>query len=53
MNTYFLGHLEQLPVLLRNGDLSGVSDGVERVAGRSPKSLETFVRENITAFTAA
>ncbi len=51
MNTYFLGHLEQIPVFLRNGTLSGVSDGVERVAGRSPKSLETFVRENITAFT--
>ena len=53
MNTHFLKHLEQVAVMHRSGAFVGVSDVVEKIAGRRPKSLETFVRENITAFTAA
>ncbi len=53
MNAHFLKHLEQVAVMHRSGAFAGVSDVVEKITGRRPKSLETFVRENITAFTAA
>ena len=36
-----------------NGFFGGVTDVVEKVGGRTPKSLETFIRENIAAFGGA
>ncbi len=53
MNPHFLKHLEHAAADTRNGLLRGVTDVVEKVGGRTPKSLETFVRENIAAFGGA
>ena len=50
MNPHFLKHLERVAEDTSNGFFSGVTDEVEKVGGRTPKSFETFVRENIAAF---
>ncbi len=50
MNQHFLKHLEQVAEEHRNGRFEGVTEVVETIGGRKPKSLETFVRENIEAF---
>ncbi len=50
MNPHFLKHLERVAEDTRNGLFGGVTDVVEKVGGRKPKSFETFVRENIKAF---
>ncbi len=50
MNPHFLKHLERVAEDTRNGWFAGVTDVVEKVGGRQPKSLQTFVRENIEAF---
>ena len=51
MNPHFLKHLELgLAEEHRKGGLAGVTEVVETIGGRKPKSLETFVRENIEAF---
>jgi len=51
MNPHFLKHLERVAWDTSNGFFGGVTDAVEKVGGRTPKSLETFVRENIAAFS--
>ena len=53
MNPHFLKHLERVAWDTSNGFFGGVTDVVEKVGGRTPKSLETFVRENIAAFGGA
>ena len=50
MNPHFLKHLERVAEDTRNGWFAGVTEVVETIGGRKPKSLETFVRENIEAF---
>ena len=50
MNPHFLKHLERVAEEHRNGRFAGVTEVVESIGGHKPKSLETFVRENIEAF---
>ena len=50
MNPHFLKHLERVAEDTRSGWFAGVTDVVEKIGGRKPKSFETFVRENIEAF---
>ena len=50
MNPHFLKHLERVAADTRNGLFAGVTEVVEKVGGRMPKSFETFVRENIESF---
>ena len=50
MNPHFLKHLERVAEDTRNGWFAGVTDVVETIGGRRPKTFETFVRENIEAF---
>ncbi len=50
MNPHYLKHLERVAEEHRNGRFARVTEVVETIGGRKPKSLETFVRENIEAF---
>ena len=50
MNPHYLKHLERVAEEHRNGRFAGVTEVVETIGGHKPKSLETFVRENIEAF---
>ncbi|MBO0812542.1 MAG: hypothetical protein J2P23_10925, partial [Microlunatus sp.] len=46
-------HLSQVAETHKHGEQDIVTDVVETVGGTPPKSLETFVRENRTAFEPA
>jgi hypothetical protein len=35
---------------IRNGWMAGVTDDVQRVTGRAPKSIEQWTKENAAAF---
>ncbi len=50
MTPHFQNHLEQVANDHKDGHFAGVSDIVKTIGGKPPKSLETFVRENIQAF---
>lgn len=50
MDSHLLKHLEQVAVDRRNGHFAGVTDVIEKIGGRTPRSLETFIQENRVAF---
>jgi uncharacterized protein YbjT (DUF2867 family) len=49
-DAHLVQHLRNIAVDYRNGVFAGTNDLVEQIGGQPPRSVERFVRENLTAF---
>ena len=52
MTPYLIEHLARVAESHQHGEFDAVTDVVETIGGASPKSLETFIRQNHTVFGA-
>ena len=50
---WFVDEILEWFTLFREGQVGAVSDAVETVSGRAPRSLSDFVRQNLTQFGGA
>ena len=53
MTPYLIEHLARVAESHQHGDFDAVTDVVKTIGGASPKSLETFIRQNQAAFGVA